>query len=516
KGKVVIFKNSIKSLEEIMEVLLEKGIKDEEIQILHSQEKESETYSSIVKSEKIPEGVKYILTTSVISDGVNIGNGNIDAVYMIESENLIQLRQFVARFRKGVRNVVDIIPKAPDEVRRVKWFDYPVELRRLISLYENIADTKTAVLRESGLIPNSGKADFIKRMFGNLSHEMNFLRMNYEMKEVEVNYQLLAYDVLSDFHRVAYLNPEKRKEYLEHTLNIQISVKEVDSATVDTTSAKERVRARMEENRSRLIELLDSSPKEAITCYLKNVNPNMIRNAEKTLEDLYLKDKPMEDFFEQHKSILRLKESERLIGKYILFTKYKFPHELIIELLKKSPNELYEFELGYLTQLVLYMVKNHQKMLRYNKKSLKVFHYAVFKFIYDFFEDNKKFTFDGLLKELNKYLLENKITEEPVGKGGLGLILKQMIKKVKWTKKEGKQTKTLGWKFIGYRGIGDLVGKDPALERIIRQSMKSYLESEVAFTKFNLFAASLEGDSSDNSEQRRLLDEMKRDLGRLS
>lgn len=66
---------------------------------------DGETYQSLVERNYIPDNVKILLTTQVISDGVNILNENIDNVYILNNRNITTTEQFLARFRNGFNNL---------------------------------------------------------------------------------------------------------------------------------------------------------------------------------------------------------------------------------------------------------------------------------------------------------------------------------------------------------------------------------------------------------------------------
>lgn len=499
KGKVVVFRNSINNLEVIKEALMGKGIKEEEIQILNSREKEGDLYTSIIQEEKVPEKVKYVLTTSVISDGVNIINENIDSVYMLQCDNLLLLRQFLARFRKGIKNVYDIIPMSETDTKPKKWFDYPVELIRQKSLYEKIAEAKSVFLRDCGLIKNYGKTNLLKKTFKGLSHEINFLRINRETEEVEVNHQLLTLDLLNDFNQVAYLNPGKRKEYIEFFLKIKVNVEVPAEASDQTKEARKKVKKYSKERAKSIIKLLESNPSNTVTAYLEKVNINLLKKVNLALDGLYSQYLPVDKFFSDNKALLKSKEADRLIQKYILFYKYKFGPDLIIELLKKSKKALEEFELSFYAQINMYLIRNHWEILKYNKKSPEIFYFAVFKSLYDFFQSSLEFQYKDLLERLNKYLLEERITKERLDMTKLEKILNSMIIKKGKKKREGDKVTTEGWVLVRLKEIKDLV-EDEKHIKTIEESLKAYTRSKLDFMNLNLFVKSLEAGYKGNSE----------------
>jgi len=64
--------------------------------------------NSIMNTELIPNNVDIVLCTSVLQNGININNDNIQYIITSELDN-VDLTQFKARFRKGVLNDVYLI-----------------------------------------------------------------------------------------------------------------------------------------------------------------------------------------------------------------------------------------------------------------------------------------------------------------------------------------------------------------------------------------------------------------------
>lgn len=497
RGKVVVFKNSIKALQTICDALIERGVEKRRIKVLHANEKESAVFESITDNETIPPEVKYVLTTSVISDGVNIVNQNIEAVYLLDVDNLLLLRQFVARFRKGVKNIYDIIPAAKDSTNQKKWFDFPVELKRVIALYEKIAEEKTRFLTECGLVKSAAQVEMLKSAIGNAIREVDFLRISDESEEVIVDHPTLTLDLLETFHSTALIDPQKRKEYLDHFLNVNCKSIAMHKVKTDITVSKERVRAKAEKDKSALVKLIKKDTKKVVTTFLQKINPSLFSQIKNSIGEIYDPSVASQEFYDKYKKILKLKESQRLIEQYMQFYKFGFPHEFIMELLEKKDNEIGEFLLDYYTLLTLEMVQNHSAILKYNKKSLQVFNYAVFKFLYDYFPVKKEFDYDTVLNDVNRHLLSEKITGKKLERTKLQEIVNRMIEKTRVPKRVGTKVKSVGWKFSHFKTIKDIV--DPARVPIIQESFNKYLLKKADFMRTGLFSESLRSGSGSDA-----------------
>jgi hypothetical protein len=513
KGRVVIFKNSIKGLEVLRDALIERGVSTRKIKILHANEKESKLFESITDNETIPSGIQYVLTTSVISDGVNIVNHDIEAVYLLDVANLILLRQFVARFRKGIKNIYDIIPKAQKPEPK-KWFDFPVELKRITALHEQIAEAKTKFLAECGLINSAADTNLLKNAIGDANKELGFFSMNESSDEVLVNYPALTLDLLDTFFSTGFLDVAKRKEYLDSFLNIATTTSQTQKTQTDVTTSRDRVKKRAEKNRKALIKLMNGGPKEVITTYLQKINPSLYHQIKNTVGDIFDPSVTTQQYYDKNKKLLKLKDSQKLIEHYLQFDKFDFPHDFIMELLAKPDNQIADFYLDYYSVLTLEMIEKHSTILKYNKKSLQVFNYAVMKFLYDYFKTTPEFDYDKLSQSLNSYLLSEKISGRKIDRTKLQDIVNRMVVKTRTKKRQGAKVKSVGWKFDRFKNIKDIV--DPRREQVIRDSFSKYLSKKADFMKAALFINSLKTSSSSDSAAWKAVDELRKmcaDLG---
>lgn len=108
-GKSVILCDNIKMLGEIKKALIHHGIEEDKLLILTRHEKYSEEFISTMREEMIPEKVKFLLATRVISDGINLFNENIERVYFLMVDDVYLKRQFIGRFRNANPDVFDFV-----------------------------------------------------------------------------------------------------------------------------------------------------------------------------------------------------------------------------------------------------------------------------------------------------------------------------------------------------------------------------------------------------------------------
>lgn len=107
KGKTLILINDKKALDTLKSELISRGLaKENEIIILDSETRKTKHYNDYLKlisEQKFADGVKYILATKLIAEGLNINDPELKQMVLIDTNNKIppeQIIQFYARSRK--------------------------------------------------------------------------------------------------------------------------------------------------------------------------------------------------------------------------------------------------------------------------------------------------------------------------------------------------------------------------------------------------------------------------------
>lgn len=101
EGQTVIRWDNLRRLVELSLYLEENNIPNI---LLSSVRKNSQIFQNIIRTEKFPDNIQVILTTSVINDGINITQGgNIERIFYIANldsdKNIGKMEQFFSRFR---------------------------------------------------------------------------------------------------------------------------------------------------------------------------------------------------------------------------------------------------------------------------------------------------------------------------------------------------------------------------------------------------------------------------------
>ena len=182
-NKVIILIDSRKYLA-ILELLILEYLVDgdtDRVITLNSNEKQSKTFQEIANSDNIPEYVKYILTTRVISDGVNIKNKDIDAVVFLDCRDFALKRQFISRCRNGINvgvyDFLSFIQKDED--------DEPFQFDEISSLGRLYKDKLEYVQSNVNLVNESikGSALVSKDMSDNIKEKLKVGLIYSETKQ---------------------------------------------------------------------------------------------------------------------------------------------------------------------------------------------------------------------------------------------------------------------------------------------------------------------------------------------
>jgi hypothetical protein len=119
-GKLhVVFWNNTDQLTAIKDLIVKLGYLQEDqvatISRSHYNRGEADSLDDIISKQKIKPGIKLLLCTCLISEGVNIKNRNVGRIFTVGLRDEDTFRQFIARFRKlKVVNVFSILPAERD------------------------------------------------------------------------------------------------------------------------------------------------------------------------------------------------------------------------------------------------------------------------------------------------------------------------------------------------------------------------------------------------------------------
>ena len=206
KGTNLIFINDIDLLENIRTKLFEEEvIKKGEYLFFTSESMDNPENLTVVRRFEVPEKIKVIFSTSVMSTGINLKGFNFNNVFIYKEQNLIEIIQFIYRFRDGINNVYDFVPY--DESKQSK-FDFEAEVKTLTNTYSKIIDNINLAFKKDRLMLK----EYITHSSNNLIKNDLIIYDNYE---VALNENRIRWSVLSKLHKRAMLDTNIRVEYLQ-------------------------------------------------------------------------------------------------------------------------------------------------------------------------------------------------------------------------------------------------------------------------------------------------------------
>ncbi|MCB0744802.1 MAG: DEAD/DEAH box helicase family protein, partial [Ignavibacteriae bacterium] len=213
-GKIIIFYNNSDLLKSIRRSLIDLGYDSSSIEVVTAQDKKSTIYKSITEKSKIPDQTKFMLCTSVFSDGINIDNTDISAVYFCNEDNLITLRQFYRRFRFYQGPIFDLLIGKDATLGKKTWPDFYPNISNSVKELEVISEylQKQVVNR---LNSKECMDEYFCKSFLKEFDEFRFLYYNEELSVINPNIYRVLYDRLLYFFNIAFYNMTNRKEYLE-------------------------------------------------------------------------------------------------------------------------------------------------------------------------------------------------------------------------------------------------------------------------------------------------------------
>lgn len=152
-----VFMNNAEQLEAIREHLTAAGhLEAEQIELITRRtvdQGKRRGFDSIIKAEKLPDGVKLVLSTCIISEGININNRNIGRVLYVGNRCADTFRQYVARFRNvPTLDVWAILPKENNLRERFLFSDVSKMLdrcQRSAALQVQFAEEELAEIRST-------------------------------------------------------------------------------------------------------------------------------------------------------------------------------------------------------------------------------------------------------------------------------------------------------------------------------------------------------------------------------
>lgn len=353
-----VFMNNTEQLEAIRAHLIEAGhLKAEQIELITRRtvnQGKRRGFDSIIKKEALPEGVKLVLSTCLISEGVNINNRNIGRVLYAGPRCGDTFRQYVARFRNvPALDVWAILPRENNLRDRFLHGDVSRMLNRcqrsaelqVTFAEEELAEIRSAISEEESEAPeeilahlDSIEAD--KGTYNSLLFSLIYFdRAGQPRPDVLRILATVREEKLKGINNAYFLQ--------EITAAPNIALYSHDAATVDkdtTQAVKEATAARIEAQRVHLAETLEAlktdgpTVAKALHLYYQDTGNRKGRiELEELAQGVLAQGCEIEGraYLSQHRSVLEDKAARRAIRDYC---KMRFAEMTTEEILKELDN----------------------------------------------------------------------------------------------------------------------------------------------------------------------------------
>ncbi len=459
EGKVLIFKNNIDALNTYKQALVENGIPEEQITVLHANEKDNEEYISIVDNELITEKTKYICTSSVINDGINILN-RIDAIYFIDCFDMIQLRQFLGRPRNELINVYDFVSGAGESYDG--WYDLETGVRLKKEKLRQLAKGLDSYYSEH-IEKTSKKLNIIPKIFGKVNEDNGLLYYDRLNDTHSVDEYYLRATELNKINKTMLHHPHRRKEYLKAFEGIDAEVIDVSGdGSFDLTRSKDKLREHYKDKTKGTMALLTSEPKKIMKTYLEKVEPDLLEKHSDKYADLLTGEIDSKAYYEENKKFINNNRSMTILKNYARLHALNIPEAMKLSLCAESKRTVNDFMELINKMILLKIYRNYDGLEKYNRKDMSLLDYEIVRYIAEYVKSHNKIFSVELAAGLNAYLkkkgFKNIYKQAKVMEMAKNVFL--LDRKQDKVRVEKKKRKSIDW----YKYIRDLTAEDIAEE----------------------------------------------------
>ncbi|HKJ81037.1 MAG TPA: DEAD/DEAH box helicase, partial [Ignavibacteriaceae bacterium] len=381
-GIVVIYIDNTETLQILQEYLMSRGkFREDEIACVTANTKEEEAYQSIILDSVLKSGIKVLLCTQVISEGVNINNYDVRAVYTLNSRNTIAVRQMVARFRKVSKSDM-VLNEFFLSNNNTPMIDFQDSFEVGISNAEFLLNNEKRYRQKHNLVFNPVRPRFYTSMFKE-TLDNNFYYYDNRIQDYVINKYKIAADVHNQIQSILANNLNLRAEYYGTFEGWDVTFEFIMGEMVNMNEIKILVEERDEKRYQAVTKLLEDRTQETVTAYCQYRDQKFGIDNQSQISDLLLT-ADMKQFYEENKKLLNSKKGKEAVESYVRFHKAKLPHETIIQVINKPGmyrNSFHEELLAYFTMQAL--TKNPQVFAYDKNDGVSIKRAAIIKWIID-------------------------------------------------------------------------------------------------------------------------------------
>ncbi|MEM4260783.1 MAG: DEAD/DEAH box helicase family protein [Candidatus Woesearchaeota archaeon] len=316
KEKVdIVYINDVTKMLIIKKELEKKGLK---VGLLYSRhnantnsiEYEGNIFTEITKTQTIPNGFDIILTTIVLSDGINVLNNNIGNVYFYSYMTIVQIQQSIARYRNGCQNIFVFVKEQTKQEQGLNFFKVYEQIHKQTKEYtEKLAKT---IYTEDYAIHKTFIAVFEQtnyRKFAKTFDVNRYTKIYLIEKKIEIDTEDIKKDIYAIYCRltrktlkIVFTNIEK---YEDERKGIGVDIKKL------TKELKQKIRDKVKEFIKKNLYVLHKLAKEKAGEKETYDYKNITRREELQVNEDELKE-------------LRAETNlfERVLGRYMFIMKY--------------------------------------------------------------------------------------------------------------------------------------------------------------------------------------------------
>lgn len=252
----VIFRNDIEDLNKLEKFIIEElGEKKEDILIFSSETKEDEIQLKIIETRKVPSNIKFLLCTSAFSTGLNI-DVEADNIFIGSESSIVEVYQFINRFRNGVNTVYDLIEGSDPDSQGKKFYKFSEYQARILDSWEMLSEQLNGLklYREfnvNSLFKSSSEKEYVE----NEIIERNGFAEPFE--------EYIIFQGLKSYFKMSIKNQEVRKLFLERYLEEnKIIIFNIDTL-IDLKPKKNMGKVKdIRQNFSQIVDLIKHYPSQ--------------------------------------------------------------------------------------------------------------------------------------------------------------------------------------------------------------------------------------------------------------
>lgn len=227
--------------------------------VLTSKTKTEDVYLNIAENSIVPNEIRFIITTNVISVGTNINNTNIGGIAMINEYDPIEIKQFSKRFRKATNLKIDIINKVVKRKSKSK--------KKLLYTH-NLNKKITFKQIETQLELSKSFTEVELLSFKNMSYEKNDLSSPKHIINQALEKYLANESFLYRLYTNTFSTPSKLVNALNGFNDMEASITDISQSFFDDLEKEKSNEARIL-FKSRIASIIDDfiENKTSFICY---------------------------------------------------------------------------------------------------------------------------------------------------------------------------------------------------------------------------------------------------------